>query len=191
VVSLFTLGVATLSVNVAANVVSPSNDFSNLSPRLISFRTGGIITGVIGIAIQPWRLLESPEAYIFTWLDFYGGLLGAVGGVLVADYWLVRKARLDADDLYRPHGIYRYVSGWNPIAVVATLVGMLFAVGGAHSEPGKGPFPEDGLIPVLKPLYSYSWVLGFVIALVLYALVMRATGRAESFERDRGLGSRA
>ncbi len=92
--ALFSILVATLSVNVAANTVSPSYDFSNLLPKLVSFRTGGIITGVIGILIQPWRLLANPHVYIFVWLGFYGGLLGAVAGVLIADYWLIRRTEL-------------------------------------------------------------------------------------------------
>ena len=100
-------------MNVAANTVSPSYDFSNLLPKLISFRTGGIITGVIGILIQPWRLLANPHVYIFVWLGFYGGLLGAVAGVLIADYWLLRRTELSLPDLYRPGGAYWYAGGWN------------------------------------------------------------------------------
>src|SRR5919201_4223276 len=166
VFALFTLAVATLSVNVAANVVSPSYDFSNALPRLISFRTGGIITGIIGILIQPWHLLANPRLYIFTWLDFYGGMLGAVAGVLIADYWLVRRSELALADLYWVDGAYRYAAGWNWRAVAAVLLGMVLAVGGAHSAPGGGPFPDGGLIPFLKPLYSYSWVVGLLSAIL-------------------------
>lgn len=156
VIALFTLTVATLSVNVAANIVSPSYDFSNLWPRRISFRMGGVITCVLGVAIMPWNLLATPELYIFTWLGFYGGATGAIAGVLMADYWWMRRTRLKLADLYRPSGIYRYASGWNWRAVLALLVGVLFAVGGAYSALNpdgspSGPFPPDGLIPVLKP----------------------------------------
>src|SRR5438093_1003626 len=150
VFALFTLVVATLSVNVAANVVSPSYDFSNAFPKLISFRTGGIITGILGILIQPWRLLANPQLYIFTWLEFYGGMLGAVAGVLIADYWLLRRTELALGDLYRPGGIYRYAGGWNWRGLVAVVTGMVLAVGGANSRPGGGPFPADGLIPFIK-----------------------------------------
>jgi NCS1 family nucleobase:cation symporter-1 len=160
--------VATLSVNVAANTVSPSYDFSNLLPKLVSFRTGGIITGVIGILIQPWRLLANPHVYIFVWLGFYGGLLGAVAGVLIADYWLVRRTELSLPDLYRRGGAYWYAGGWNWRGLVAFGVGALLAVGGAWSAPGQGPFPQDGLIPFLKPLYNYNWVVGFGAAMLLY-----------------------
>jgi len=168
VFALFTLVVATLSVNVAANVVSPSYDFSNALPRLISFRTGGIITGIIGILIQPWRLLANPHLYIFTWLDFYGGCLGAVAGVLVADYWLVRRTELNLGDLYRVNGEYRYAGGWNWRGVASVLIGVVLAVGGAHSAQNQGPFPADGVIPFLRPLYSYSWVIGLLSATILY-----------------------
>jgi NCS1 family nucleobase:cation symporter-1 len=169
--ALFSILVATLSVNVAANTVSPSYDFSNLKPRLISFRTGGLITGVIGILIQPWRLLANPHIYIFVWLGFYGGLLGAVAGVLIADYWLLRRTELSLPDLYRRGGVYWYAGGWNWRGLVAFGVGAVLAVGGAWSAPGQGPFPPDGLIPFLKPLYNYNWVVGFGAAMLLYLVL--------------------
>jgi nucleobase:cation symporter-1, NCS1 family len=173
--ALFSILVATLSVNVAANTVSPSYDFSNLLPKLISFRTGGIITGVIGILIQPWRLLANPHIYIFVWLGFYGGLLGAVAGVLIADYWLIRRTELRLLDLYRPGGAYWYAGGWNWRGVLALVVGAVLAVGGAWSAPGQGPLPQDGLIPALKPLYNYNWVVGFAAAFILYAALTAMT----------------
>ncbi len=172
--ALFTVVVATLSVNVAANTVSPSYDFSNLAPRFVSFRTGGLITGVVGILIQPWRLLTNPHVYIYTWLGFYGGLLGTIAGVLIADYWVMRRTELRLAELYRPHGSYWYRAGWNWRAVVAFGVGALLAVGGAYSTPNNGPFPAHGLIPILKPLYDYSWVVGFVTALLLYLTLSTA-----------------
>jgi NCS1 family nucleobase:cation symporter-1 len=166
---LITVLVATVSVNVAANVVSPSYDFSNAAPKWVSFRTGGIITGVVAVLMQPWRLLANPHVYIFVWLGFYGGLIGAVAGVLVAGYWILRRTQLDLVDLYREgSGTYWFTGGWNLPAVVATVIGALLAVGGAYSAPGQGPFPADGLIPVLKPLYDYSWAVGFVAGLVVY-----------------------
>ena len=167
--ALFTVVVATLSVNVAANTVAPSYDFSNLAPRLISFRAGSLITGVIGIAIQPWRLLSNPHVYIYVWLGFYGGLLGAVAGVLIADYWWVRRTELRLAQLYQPERSYWYDRGWNWRAVIALAAGALLAVGGAYSTPGNGPFPQAGLIAPLKPLYDYSWVIGFGVSLLLYA----------------------
>jgi nucleobase:cation symporter-1, NCS1 family len=171
ILGLLTVLIATVSVNVAANVVSPSYDFSNLAPRVISFRIGGLITGVVGVALQPWRLLANAHVYIYTWLGFYGGLIAAVAGVLVAGYWVLGRTRLSLADLYRPGGRYWYQAGWNWTAVVATVTGALLAVGGAFSAPGDGPFPGGGLIPVLKPLYNYSWVVGFAAGFASYLLL--------------------
>ncbi len=177
VIALIVVMVATVSTNVAANTVSPSYDFSNIAPRIVSFRVGGVITGVIAIIMQPWRLLSNPHVYIFTWLGFYGGLLGAVAGLLVADYWIVRRSRLALGELYMREGRYWYSSGWNVVGLVAALVGMVLACGGAYSTPGNGPFPQDGLIPFLKPLYDYSWAVGFGAALLTYVLLFPIAAR--------------
>lgn len=151
-VSMFTVVVATLSVNIAANVVSPANDFANAFPRLISFRTGGLITGIIGILMMPWKLLADPSGYIFGWLVGYSGGLGSIAGVLIADYWLVRKKQLNLADLYRSNGEY---GGWNWRAVAATLLGCFFAWIGL-------------IIPTLSVLYDYAWFVGFGVAFVVY-----------------------
>ena len=156
-IAMFSVVVATLAVNIAANVVSPANDFANLLPRHISFKTGGLITGLIGIAMQPWRLLGDPKGYSFTWLLGYSGGLGSIAGVLIADYWIVRKTKLDLKSLYLPNGAY---GGWNPAAVVATFAGCALAWGGL-------------VVPVLKPLYDYAWFVGFFAAGGLYALLMQ------------------
>src|SRR4029077_3396445 len=115
-ISMFTVVVATIAVNIAANVVSPANDFANAFPRFISFKTGGLPTGVLGIAIQPWKLLADPSGYIFTWLLGYSGGLGSIAGVLIADYWVIRKRELELEDLYLEDGVYR---GWNWCAIGA------------------------------------------------------------------------
>ncbi len=180
--ALVTLAVATLSVNVAANVVSPSYDFSNAVPKLISFRTGGLITGVLGILIQPWNLIANPKVYIFTWLGFYGGALGAIAGVLIADYWIRRQTVLKLGDLYRPDGIYKYTAGFNLRALISLLVGGFLAIGGAYSAPGSGPFPVDGLVSPVRPLYDYSWIVGLVAAFVTY-LILSYAFPAERVER--------
>ena len=156
-VAMFSVVVATLAVNIAANVVSPANDFANLLPRHISFRTGGLITGLIGIAMQPWRLLADPKGYIFTWLLGYSGGLGSIAGVLIADYWIVRKRTLDLKALYLKDGRY---GGWNMAAVVATFAGCFLAWGGL-------------VIPPLRPLYDYAWFVGFFASGGLYVLLMR------------------
>jgi NCS1 family nucleobase:cation symporter-1 len=110
-------------VNIAANVVSPANDFANAFPRLIGFKTGGLITGILGIAIMPWKLLADPSGYIYTWLLGYSGGLGSIAGVLIADYWIVRRRELVLEDLYLPDGVYR---GWNWRAI------SVFAAAAAH-----------------------------------------------------------
>jgi NCS1 family nucleobase:cation symporter-1 len=147
-IAMFTAVVATLAVNIAANVVSPANDFANAFPRLVSFKTGGLITGVLGIVIQPWKLLADPSGYIFTWLLGYSGGLGSIAGVLIADYWIIRRRELRLEDLYLADGVYR---GWNWRAIAATAIGCAFAWGGL-------------VIPALKPLYDYAWFVGFFVA---------------------------
>src|SRR5436189_4322773 len=139
-ISMFTVVVATLSVNIAANVVSPANDFANAFPRWVSFRTGGLITGIIGILMQPWKLLADPSGYIFSWLLGYSGGLGSIAGVLIADYWLIHRKELNLGDLYRTKGLY---AGWNWRAVIATLLGCFFAWLGL-------------IIPSLRALYDYA-----------------------------------
>src|SRR5262245_20862703 len=157
--AMFSVVVATLAVNIAANVVSPANDFANALPRWISFRTGGLITGLIGIAMQPWRLLADPRGYIFAWLVGYSGGLGSIAGVLIADYWIVRKRELHLADLYLPDGRY---GGWNPPAVIATLVGCALAWGGL-------------VVPAMRPLYDYAWFVGFLSAGGIYVALARRT----------------
>jgi nucleobase:cation symporter-1, NCS1 family len=181
VIGLIMAMLATTCTNVAANVVSPSYDFSNAVPRWLNFRMAGLVAGVIGIAIQPWRLLANPHVYIYTWLDFYGGVLASVAGVLAAGYWLLARTRLDLTALYQAGGRYWFTAGWNWSAVVATVAGAVVAVGGAYSAPGSGPFPLHGLIPALKPVYDYSWVAGLVVGFLAYALLSlprRRTARA-------------
>ena len=166
-ISMFTVVVATLAVNIAANVVSPANDFANAFPKLISFRTGGLITGIIGILMQPWRLLADPSGYIFTWLVGYSGGLASIAGVLIVDYWLVRRKRLELGDLYRTHGNYTYLGGWNLRAVFATLVGCAFA--------WTGPLlARFGLVvPLLQMFYDYAWFVGFGASAGTYLLLMK------------------
>jgi NCS1 family nucleobase:cation symporter-1 len=183
-VGLFTIVVATIAVNLAANVVSPSYDFSNLAPRLVTFQVGGLITGVLGIVIRPWRLLDSPSWYIFAWLGFYGGLLGAIAGVLIAGYWLICRTRLALPDLYLRGGRYWFTGGFNWRGLVAVGVGAVLAVGGAYSGLDSagaktGPFPADGLIPLLKPLYDYSWAVGLVAGFVMFVVLSRPAPRRE------------
>jgi nucleobase:cation symporter-1, NCS1 family len=159
-ISMFTVVVATLSVNIAANVVSPANDFANAFPRLVSFRLGGLITGIIGILMQPWRLLADPSGYIFSWLLGYSGGLGSIAGVLIVDYWLVRNKRLALPDLYRTRGAYTYTRGWNWRAVVATLAGCGAAWIGL-------------VVPALRPLYDYAWFVGFGVSALTHLVLTK------------------
>jgi NCS1 family nucleobase:cation symporter-1 len=159
-ISMFTVVVATLAVNIAANVVSPANDFANAFPRWISFRTGGLITGIIGILMQPWRLLADPARYIDGWLVGYSGGMGSIAGVLIVDYWLVRHRRLVLPDLYRTQGQYTYAGGWNWRAVAATLAGCGLAWIGL-------------VVPALRPLYDYGWFVGFGASAVTHLLLMK------------------
>ncbi len=179
IVGLVMAILATMSCNVAANVVSPSYDFSNALPRWLNFRTAGLVTAIIGVLIQPWRLITDPNVYIFAWLGFYGGVLASIAGVLIAGYWFVNRTQISLVDLYKVGGRYWFAGGWNWRAVVATLVGAVLAVGGAYG----GPFPAGGLIGFLKPLYDYSWAVGiaagFLIFLILtYAAPVRRTAVA-------------
>lgn len=161
-IALVALVVATLNTNVAANVVSPSNDFSNLNPRLISFRTGGLITGVAGLLMMPWKLLTDFNSYIFGWLVGYSGLLGPVAGIMIADYFVLRKTKLHVGDLYRRGGAYEYKNGVNPKAMISLAAGVAVALIGLA-------------VPRLRPLYDYSWFIGFLIAGGLYCILMRVS----------------
>jgi NCS1 family nucleobase:cation symporter-1 len=161
VVAMIALLMATLNVNVAANIVSPANDFSNLYPRRISFRTGGLITCAVGILMQPWKLLASYGNYIFGWLVGYSGFLGPIAGVLICDYFLLRKKIILVEDLYQRGGFYEFSGGfnWNAIAALVAGVGIAF-IGLAYSP--------------LRALYNYAWFVGFLVSFVAYYALMGA-----------------
>jgi len=169
-ISMFTAVVATLAVNIAANVVSPANDFANAFPRHINFKLGGLITGILGILMQPWKLLADPKGYIFTWLLGYSAALGSIAGVLIADYWIVRRKRLRLEDLYLTAGAYR---GWNWPAVVATLVGCFLAWAGTPDNPLRLLGVPMPVISWLSPLAPYAWFVAFTAAFGLYVALMR------------------
>jgi|CXWL01.1.fsa_nt_gi NCS1 family nucleobase:cation symporter-1 len=177
VIALLGVGIATISVNIAANVVSPANDFANLAPKHISFKTGGLITGLVGIAMMPWKLLASAESYIFNWLVGYSALLGPIAGIMIVDYWFLRKKELDVPDLYRPNGRY---AGIHWIAVLALVVGVLPNLPGflmsthvievQRSAPGVQNFWEQ--------LYVYAWFTGVIVSGGLYALLSKQQQRS-------------
>lgn len=163
VLALITLAVATLSTNIAANVVSPANDFSNLAPRFISFRTGGIITACIGLFMQPWKLLADPNGYIFTWLIGYSALLGPIAGVMIADYFIVRRRVLDVPALYDSAGPYRgfRAAGFAALvlAILPNVPGFLVKVKWASA---------DAMPTFLVASYNYAWFIGFALAFLVY-----------------------
>jgi nucleobase:cation symporter-1, NCS1 family len=157
----------------AANVVSPSNDFSNLSPKRISYVTGGLITAVVGIAMMPWRLYADAAAYIFTWLVGYSSLMGALGGILIADYWIVRRQRLVLADLFREQGAYTYRRGVNPRAIAAFVIAILPVIPGfarAVVTPGGSVAAPN----LFDRVYAYAWFVTFGVSFVAYLGLMRA-----------------
>src|ERR1700686_6080 len=158
-IALVALLLATLNTNVAANVVSPSNDFSSLRPSLISFRTGGLITGVVGILMMPWKLLRDFSSYIFGWLVGCSALLGPIAGIMICDYYLLRNRNLVVEDLYRRGGAYEYQHGFNPKAIVALVAGVTVALIGL-------------MVPALRWLYDYAWFVGFVVSGGVYIVLM-------------------
>jgi NCS1 family nucleobase:cation symporter-1 len=172
VVAMFALCLATLATNIAANVVSPANDFAHLAPHKISFRIGGLITGIVGVLMMPWKLVADPSGYIFTWLVGYSALLGPIGGIMIADYYVWRRRQLDVADLYRAEGQYRFSNGYNIVALIALLVAILpnlpgFLVNVKLLDPLSVP-------RFFVALYDYAWFVGFAIAFVVY-LALRAT----------------
>ncbi len=175
VLAMLSLCLATLATNIAANVVGPANDFAHLKPNWISFRVGGVITGVIGILIQPWRLLENAAVYIDKWLIAYSLLLGACGGVLIADYWFVRRRQLDLEGLYRREGPYWYWGGWNPLAFVALAAGMAVCLPGFAAA--VSPAEMGGVAEFWKRLYDFAWFVSFGISFVTYLVLMMAAGK--------------
>lgn len=174
VVAMVSLCIATLATNIAANVVSPANDFAHLAPKWISFRTGGFITGIIGILIRPWKLVEDPTGYIFRWLMAYSALLGAVGGVLLADYLVWRKTQLDLAGLYRREGPYWYKGGFNPWAIIAMVLGILPCIPGFLMQVSNR-FSE--LPKIWGDLYHYAWFISFGVSFVTYLVLMNLFAR--------------
>ncbi len=161
-VALISILTATLNVNIGANVVSPSNDFSNLAPKYISFRTGGLITGFLGLAMMPWKLMATFGNYIFGWLVGYSGLLGPVAGIMVADYFLLRHRHLEVAELYKRNGLYEYSEGFSPKAILALVVGVFFSLIGL-------------VVPAVHFLYDYAWFVGFFLSGGVYIGLMRGS----------------
>ena len=164
VVALLALVVATLTTNLAANVVAPAYGFSNLNPKKISFKMGGYITAGIGIAIMPWKLLESSEGYIYVWLVGYSALLGPIAGILIADYFFVRKTELNQESLFSHSGIYK---DWNWAGNIAFIIGILPNLPGFLHAAGI----VETVPVVFDTIYSYAWFVGLFLAGFLYLVL--------------------
>jgi NCS1 family nucleobase:cation symporter-1 len=174
--------VSTLATNIAANIVSPANDFSNLAPRKINFRVGGYITGIIGILIFPWKLVADPGGYIYTWLVGYSALLGPIGGIMIADYYFIRKQQLEVNDLYKPNGRYSYKNGFNPRAIVALLAGIIPNIPGFLAEIKV--ISKTSMPAWIPELYHYAWFAGFFISGIVYIALMYSYKVSQSTFKD-------
>lgn len=168
-IALLALSVATLSTNIAANVVSPANALIAFDPRRFTFFRAAMATAGLGLVIFPWKLVESTGGYIFTWLIGYSALLGPIGGIVIVDYFVLRRTRLVVRDLYRRDGAYAYANGVNPWAIVSLLVAVLPNVPGFLAAAKL----IDGVPPVFITIYTYAWFVGFALGGMLYAFLMR------------------
>ena len=166
IVAMLALCIATLETNIAANVVSPANDFAHLAPRKISFRTGGYITAIIGVVMMPWKLVADPNGYIFTWLIAYSALLGPIGGILIADYFVYRRCQLKVDALYEPRGEYRFTNGFSIVALAALVAGALPSLPGFLAQVHL--VKANSVAPTFQHLYNYAWFIGFGVAFSVY-----------------------
>ncbi len=175
--AMIAIAISTLATNIAANIVSPANDFANLAPAKINFRIGGCITGVIGMLIFPWKLIADPNGYIFTWLIAYSSLLGPIGGIMIVDYYFLRDRELDVEDLYRAGGRYWYRNGFNRAAIWALVLGILPNVPGFLTTAGA--IPKESVAPWISGLYHYAWFVGFFVSGSLYFGLMRGNVSAK------------
>jgi NCS1 family nucleobase:cation symporter-1 len=169
--AMIAVALSTLATNIAANIVSPANDFANLAPSKINFRTGGFITGIIGLLIFPWKLIADPNGYIFTWLVGYSSLLGPIGGIMIADYYFLKKQELQVHELFSYHGIYSYNNGFNISAITALLLGIIPNVPGFLTTIGI--VNKDTFWPWLAHIYNYAWFAGFLMSAITYILLMK------------------
>ena len=184
VVGALVVVVAQISTNMAANVVSPANDFSSLAPRRISYVAGGLITAVIGIAMLPWKLYADAAAYIFTWLVGYSSLMGAIGGILIADYWILRRRTLQLGDLFKTDGEYAYRGGVNWRAMAALVLAILPVVPG-FLRAAVTPGGQVADVTWFDTLYTYAWFVTFALSFALYlALMWPARGHRAPAGRD-------
>ncbi|MDB5962161.1 MAG: nitrate reductase, partial [Massilia sp.] len=171
-IALIVLLIDTVSVNLAANLGGPAYDYTALAPKLISYRSGGYLTEAIALVMMPWKILESTQGYIFTWLLGYSALLGPIAGILIVVYYFIRKTELDVQQLYREGGAYSYGNGWNMVAIVAFILGVLPNIPGFLNAAFPAAFPSVG--EGFKLMYTYAWFVGIAISAVVYGALMRA-----------------
>ncbi|MCY4745144.1 NCS1 family nucleobase:cation symporter-1 [Pelomonas sp. UHG3] len=171
---LLVILLANLTTNVAANLVSPSYDFSQLAPSKISFRMGGLIAAVIGLLFMPWKLLATSGGYLFTWLGGYGTLLGAIAGILLTDYYLIRRTELNSADLYRRGGAYEYSGGWNGRALLALALGVLPCLPGYLVV--SGVLDKASVAPALVTLFDFGWFFSLAVSGTVYYFSMPRGG---------------
>lgn len=161
--------ISTLATNIAANIVSPANDFSHVAPHLIDFKRGGYLTGFFGIVILPWKLVSDPTGYIFTWLIAYSSLLGPIGGIMIADYYILRRCKLNVDELFHKGKSYWYQRGFNVKALIALILGIIPNVPGFLTTIGV--LAKNKVPPFINDLYNYAWFVGFFIAALCYTML--------------------
>lgn len=181
--AMIAVALSTLATNIAANIVSPANDFANLSPKHISFKTGGFITGIIGLLIFPWKLVADPSGYIFTWLVGYSALLGPVGGIMIADYYFIRKKHLQVDDLYNHHGIYRFQNGYNIKGIIALLAGIVPNIPGFLVTIKV--IPSNAFPQWISHLYNYAWFVGFFVSMIIYLVLTKPGTQPSSYTEKK------
>ncbi|MBC7391548.1 MAG: NCS1 family nucleobase:cation symporter-1 [Opitutaceae bacterium] len=173
-IAMIAVAISTLATNIAANIVSPANDFANLAPSKITFKTGGYITGVVGVLIFPWKLIADPTGYIFTWLIAYSGLLGPIGGIMIADYYFICKQQLNVNDLYRLNGQYTFEKGYNKYAIIALISGVIPVIPGFLTTIGA--LDKSLVWPWLSQVYNYAWFVGFFVSGSVYLMLMKSSG---------------
>ncbi|HEY6503473.1 MAG TPA: NCS1 family nucleobase:cation symporter-1 [Chitinophagaceae bacterium] len=180
--AMFGIVISTLATNIAANIISPANDFSNLAPKKINFKLGGYITGIVGVLIFPWKLIALPDSYIFNWLIAYSALLGPVGGIMIADYYFIRKQELNVAELYSHKGRYRFTNGFNRYAIMALLIGIIPNVPGFLLNIKL--IAKDAVPLWVSDLYNYAWFVGFFVSGLLYMIFMRSYKTETSIIKD-------
>lgn len=169
-IAMISIAISTLATNIAANIVSPANDFANLAPKKINFKIGGYITGIIGLLIFPWKLISDPTGYIFTWLIAYSSLLGPIGGIMIVDYFFIRKKILNVKDLYSEKGEYSYQKGYNSFAIIALILAILPNIPGFLTTIKA--IKLDVFPLWITDLYHYAWFVGFIVAGLIYYILM-------------------